>query len=125
LLVSGCARPAPTVSGTIRFDGEPLAKGSITFFPVDGTVAPGGGGVVKEGSYKIEKGLTPGKYRVDIQVVKKTAKNVLNPIMPAGLIREEVAAIPPEYNVKSRLIREIHSGDNPIDFELETGKVRK
>jgi hypothetical protein len=80
---------------------------------------------VKEGSYKIERGLTPGNYRVDIQGVKKTAKNVLNPIMPAGLIREEVAAIPPEYNVKSRLIREISNGDNTIHFDLESGKARK
>jgi hypothetical protein len=34
LFIGGCER-APTVTGTIKVDGEPLARGSINFVPVD------------------------------------------------------------------------------------------
>jgi len=130
LLASGCSNAVPTVTGTVRVDGEPLEKGSIRFVPVDdqGEVAsgrgPGGGGTIKGGKYQVDQGLTPGKYRVEIQGTKEGSKQINNPLIPAELAREEVAVVPPKYNKKSILIEEVRAGSNPIDFDLEGIKKR-
>jgi len=125
LLFSGCSEPNPSVSGTVLLDGQPLARGAITFFPVDGTPGPDGGSTVEEGNYNIERGLTMGKYRVEITGTRRIAKKVISSVMPSDMVNAEVAAIPPEYNVKSRLIREVGLGPNTIDFNLASGRARK
>jgi hypothetical protein len=120
----GC-QPAPSVTGTINVDGQPLARGSIDFVPVDdkGAIADGrgtgGGATIQEGTYQIDKGLTPGRYRVEIQAIRKTTRKVLNPLLPAEYIDEEVAVVPPKYNEQSSLFRELSAGSNQIDFDLE------
>jgi hypothetical protein len=124
LLFSGCSKPTASVSGKVLLDGQPLARGSITFFPVDGTPGQEGGDSIEEGKYHID-GLAMGKYRVDITGIKRIAKRVNNPVMPSDMINEEVAAVPPEFNAKSQLIREIELGDNKIDFVLQSDRARK
>jgi hypothetical protein len=125
LLSLGGCEPAPSVTGTIMVDGEPLARGSIDFVPVDdkGAIADrrgtGGGATIEEGTYRIEKGLTPGRYRVEIQGIRETARKVLNPLLPAEYVHEEVAVVPPKYNEQSILFREVSAGSNSIDFDLE------
>src|SRR5437868_5254676 len=66
VLLVGCAGaeddlPREAVSGTVKFNGEPLKQGRIQF---QGT-APGSSGIV-DGHYSIPKaeGLVPGKYQV-------------------------------------------------------------
>jgi hypothetical protein len=125
LLFAGCFKPSPTVSGMVRWNGEPLAKGSIRFVPVDRTPGSDAGGTIKEGKYTIEKGLTVGKYRVELKATKKTGKKARNPVLPADMIDEEIELIPPEYNENSQLTREVGPGLNPIDFDLPSGRVPK
>src|SRR5262245_59184815 len=77
LLIVAAAPSSPTVTGTVKVDGAPLVKGSIEFIPVDdnGAIAdhaPGGGATIQEGTYRIEKGLAVGRYRVEIQGTRKT-----------------------------------------------------
>jgi hypothetical protein len=124
LLFSGCSQSEPSVRGTVLVDGEPLANGSIHFFPVDdkGAIAngrgPGSGTIIKEGTYEIPKGngLTVGRYLVKIQGVRPTPKPGLDPVLRTNHIHEEVSAVPPEYNQKSTLIREVQAGLSIIDF---------
>jgi hypothetical protein len=124
LFFAGCS-PRPTVTGLVKVDGEPLARGSIEFVPVDdkGAIAAdrgtGGGATIKEGTYLLEKGLTVGRYRVEIQGIRATARKVLNPLLPAEYIQEEVAVVPPKFNEQSTLFREVSVGSNQIDFDLE------
>ena len=125
LLAWGCSNAGPTVTGTVRVDGEPLEKGSITFVPVDdkGQVAsgrgPDAGSPIKGGKYQVARDLTPGKYRVEIQGTRKGTKKVPDPVIADRLVYEEVAVVPPEYNKNSNLIREVRAGPNPIDFDLK------
>lgn len=129
LACCGCAPAQPTVTGTVRVDGELLEKGSITFTPIgsDGAIAdgrgPGGGAAIHIGKYSVTEGLTAGRYRVEIQGVRKASgdKKMLNPVA-ADLIPLEVSAVPPEFNRNSTLVREVVPGPNPMDFILVTEK---
>jgi len=116
----------PTVTGTVRLDGQLLPKGSIALEPIDGTRGPGGGGGInKEGKYEIRRGLRPGRYRVEIRSTRTLARKVLNPTIPAELVDEEVSVIPEQYNTRSSLIREVVPGSNVLDFELKGVAARR
>ena len=127
LLVLACAalvlwflrEAEPTATGTVRLDNETLTTGSIAWIPIEGTPGPGGGAVISsEGKYEINRGLRPGKYRVEIRSTRTLARKVLNPTIPADLVDEEVSVIPEQYNTKSSLIREVRPGSNVVDFDL-------
>lgn len=111
----------PTVTGTVRLDGQLLSKGSIALAPIDGTPGPGGGGGIHEGKYEIKRGLQPGRYRVEIQsTITLPRHQVRNPTIPSELVDEEVSVIPEQYNSKtSRLLREVVAGANVLDFDLK------
>jgi hypothetical protein len=92
LLVLGCAalvlwflrESEPSVTGTVRLDGELLTKGSIAWIPDRGSPGPGGGGgISKEGKYEIKRGLRPGRYRVEIRSTRSLPRKVLNPTIPS------------------------------------------
>lgn len=66
LLLVGCGSSGPetyTVSGTVTFDGAPVAEGDISFWDPDRQVGACGGKIV-DGSYSFES--SPGKKNVDI-----------------------------------------------------------
>ena len=116
----------PAVTGTVRLDNEPLTTGSIAWIPIEGTPGPGGGGGISgEGKYEINRGLRPGKYRVEIRSTTTLSRKVLNPTIPADLVDEEVSVIPEQYNSRSSLIREVRSGSNAVDFDLTGAPMRK
>jgi hypothetical protein len=134
LLVLGCVALAlgflresePTVTGTVRLDGELLPRGSIAWIPIDGTPGPGGGGGInKEGKYEIKRGLRPGRYRVEIRSTRTLPRKVLNATIPTELVDEEVSVIPEQYNTRSSLIREVRPGSNVLDFDLNGVAARK
>ncbi len=119
-LVLGCGKSEPTATGTVRLDNKPLDTGSIAFIPIKGTPGPGGGGGINnEGKYEIKQGLRPGKYQIEIRSARTLKRKVLNPIIPADLVYEEVSVIPEQYNSKSSLFREVRPGANVFDFPLE------
>ena len=120
LLVLWLRGSEPTVRGTVRLDGQLLPRGSITWIPIDGTPGPGGGGGINEkGEYTIKRGLRPGKYRVEIRSTRTLDRTVPNPTIPPELVDEEVSVIPPEYNTKSGLIREVKPGAQVLNFDLK------
>src|SRR5262245_53633456 len=73
-------KSGPTVTGVVQVDGEPLERGSISFVPVDdkGAIAHGrgpvGGASIVEGTYRLEEGLTVGRYRIEIQGIRNTGR---------------------------------------------------
>lgn len=111
------------VSGTVTFDGEPVSEGAISFVPVEGTQGPLTGGNIQDGRYQIAQpdGPFPGKYRVDVNALRKTGKKVPNLV---GELREDGKE---EFLPKgkysgstSTLKAEIGQGANRLDFELDS-----
>jgi hypothetical protein len=111
----------PTVTGTVRLDGQPLNNGKIDLIPLEGTPGPGGGGGINEkGEYEIKRGLRPGKYRVEIRSIRRSVdRKVYNPTIPYDVVYEEQPIIPEKYNTESSLIREVGPGSNVLDFDLK------
>jgi hypothetical protein len=119
LSLVGVRKPGITVLGTVKVDGEPLINGSILCVPVDdqGAVAegrgPGGGAIIKDGKYQIDKGLTAGRYQVKIQGTRHLpGRNTLDHVMSYRRIAEEVPV------VQTTLVKEVTTGSNTIDFDL-------
>lgn len=55
------------ITGTVTLDGAPIDKGNISFQPMEGAKTSSGA-MVNAGSFSIpkNKGLLPGKYRVEV-----------------------------------------------------------
>jgi hypothetical protein len=121
LLLCGCAGSEPSISGTVKLGGKPLAEGDIQFIPIEGTSGPDAGAEIRDGKYKVvQKGLAGGKYRVSIRGYKQSGKWVQDPLIGPP-VKEIVQIVPEKYHgEKSTLVREITRGANPLDFELET-----
>ncbi len=117
LAVCGDGLRRAAVSGIILIDKEPLPEGAIDFFPIDG---PQVGGVVKNGQYSIPeaKGVIVGSNRVEIRGFRKSGRKVEDVWEKGKMIEERVFAVPPEYNVKSTLVRAVQAGNNTFDFDL-------
>jgi len=117
ILFCGCSQDPKLfpVSGTITFDGAPVADGDILFVPVDPALGPEPG-TIKDGKYTLK--AREGQKRVEIRASK---------ILPGGAkgaggepVPEEF--LPRKYNDNSTLSAEVKSsGENKADFAL-TGK---
>ncbi|MDB5391216.1 MAG: hypothetical protein JWM11_6862 [Planctomycetaceae bacterium] len=126
LCVIGCGKSGPqlaAISGSVTIDNVPVDHGTITFAPTQETKGASSGGEIKDGKYSIpaDKGPTFGKYRVEIRWSKKTGKQIEmgSPAPPGTKIDEVVEAIPEKYNSASTLVKDINSGKQVIDFNLE------
>jgi len=88
-------------------DGEPLTGVIVTFKPEVGRPAVGTTDTV--GKYRLE-------YTRGVQGTK-VGENVVGFAWPIGVAGKP---IPARYAVKSELTREVKSGRNTFDFELES-----
>src|SRR6516165_2617663 len=72
---AGDGLPRQPIWGTVTLDGQPLAKGFITFTPAAGQ-ATQSGGVITGGKFSVprEQGPVPGKYSVSISSARAEAK---------------------------------------------------
>lgn len=126
VLISGCGgggtgNRAP-VSGMVKFDGQPIEEGQITFTPTgkSGTIV---GGAIKAGAYNIpvEAGPEPGEHKVAVTASRKTGKQI-EAIMPAPagtMIDVTEMYIPKKYNAETTLRFDVKAGDNKdANFEL-------
>jgi hypothetical protein len=122
LCVFGCSgSDKAEVSGTVKVNGEPIQEGAITFIPVEGTVGPGTGAAIRDGSYHVPQsmGATVGKNRVELRAFRNTGKKVQDPTGKPGVLTDErVLVFPPEYNDRSTLVREIKPGSNSLNFDI-------
>ena len=74
MFCTGCGNDGPqrlAVSGSVDWQGEDVAAGSITFVPTDGNTGPSASSAVTDGSYEFnsENGPVAGKNRVIITFV--------------------------------------------------------
>jgi hypothetical protein len=117
--------PRSAVSGKVTLDDKPLESGSISFDPEPGVKDPVSvGGVIKDGSYSIDKasGPTPGSYRVAIQASDATSSAIQPGVAPGETPRvKSKSKIPAKYNNKTELKKEVAAGEsNAFDFELKS-----
>ena len=116
--IMGCG-PEPDVgqiSGTVSFEGKPVAKGSISFVPANGQ-GPSGGSEVIGGKYKCDAAL--GSCKVEIRSPKVVGKRKLydTPDSPEQEVYEEV--LPQKYNEATELTIEIKKGSNEKNWDLK------
>lgn len=114
LLCMGCQEAGPTtypVSGKVSWNNAPLPEGVISFEPINGSTAPGGGKIVG-GAYSIRAGA--GKCRVRILATRP--KPEVDKTMGMAPVEQY---LPAKYNSESTLEFEVRpTNDNRQDFEL-------
>ncbi|HXG12894.1 MAG TPA: hypothetical protein VNK04_24265 [Gemmataceae bacterium] len=122
-MLSGCGDPRnrQEVTGEVTLKGQPVDDGIILFAPVDGQET-GDGAQIVNGKYRIpkEKGLSPGKYRVSIYAGDgRSGAGDASPDSPYAGSRPGKERIPPQYNEKSKIIKEVTpGGPNKFDFDI-------
>ena len=125
VVAAGCAPKSPRrghTFGTVTVDGQPLAAGTVRFFALSGGI--GSDGPVAGGKYDLppDRGLSAGKYRVEVSYEKPTGKKVPDRDAGPGAMKDEtVETIPPKYNRDSTLMIDFDpAADAPHDFALTT-----
>lgn len=106
------------ITGTVTFQGSPLASGSIEFAPQGQGVQTSGGAVIKDGKYEIdaEHGLPAGKYLIRISAADGDAAVEAMP-GDSSEVAEEL--IPASYNTESEhVVDVVESGPNKFDFDI-------
>jgi hypothetical protein len=117
IAVCGCGGGNKTghVSGTVTFNGAPLAEGSIVFHPLKGRPARGeiqNGEIVEVTTLEPGDGAPLGDVKIAIQASKP------DPNDPSGMKR--ISLIPDKYGNSdtSGLTATITSGRNVLKFDL-------
>jgi hypothetical protein len=119
--------PRQAVSGTVTFDGQPLAEGRIQFEPASAEARTPAGGEIKDGQYSIPRhqGPTPGDYRIMItSSAARTPPADKSPGAepPKGVTKKQAPAvelIPKEYNSQTKLTAKVEAGkSNSFEFPL-------
>ena len=117
LFVAGCGEDGPKlvpVEGTVTWNGKPLAGAFVRFQPVDLSGAPSYGETDEDGHYVLKftqkrDGAMPGMHTVSIETKNKLTKTA--------------ELLPPEYNEKSTLQREVKDEKSTvINFDLPIKK---
>jgi len=115
-LAVGCGPSAPKlygVSGTVKYKGEPIKAGAITFRAENGAT---GGGQIVDGKYDIpaSAGLQPGKYKVAIAYPDPKAPKGEE---GGGVVVTPNELLPAKYNSKTELTAEIQpQATNEVNF---------
>jgi hypothetical protein len=119
-LCSGCTgdgkrRP---LSGSVSFQGKPLAHGSITFLTMSGPPGPVCGALIRAGRYEVpaSQGLEPGTYRVVISAPVPGGK-LSAAEKAAGASPRAREGLPAKYNSASKLTVEV-AADGPTEFNF-------
>ncbi len=121
LVLSGCNAEEARhgISGTVSWQGMPVAKGVITLYPkgAGDTV----GCEIVDGRFKIEQesGGKAGSYRVEILAFRPTGKTDFD-IDENMQVSIEEQYLPKQFNTDSTLEAEIATdGENVLSFDLK------
>jgi hypothetical protein len=103
VVLAGCSSGPKRypVSGTVKYKGEPIKNGAITFRSPEGGT---GGAAIVNGEYSIPAatGLVPGNYTVSISYPDPKAPKPKEGEAP-GKTPPAKELLPPKYNLKSEL----------------------
>ena len=109
------------VNGTVTLNGKPLEKGYVTFRPQSSTTSPSAGAKITDGEFSVdsERGLLPGKFRVEITASRPASKKVFDRFSGKMVALEE-QYIPAKYNTNTQLELTISSDAGKVtkDFDL-------
>lgn len=123
VLAVGCGgEPRGDVSGTVTFEGKPVAQGMISFENAE-TAGPPRNVPVRNGEYQATgaAGLVPGTYRVRISADDVAAMGV-SPETDQHTPFNYVPLLPPVWNVQSQLSVEVRQGKNTFNFVGNRGE---
>lgn len=116
LMLAGCGGGASgdkriAVSGSVMFEGKPLATGEILFLSATSPDQTPEGGPIKDGKYSIR--ALPGAKKVVITSTKESAEPA-----PDGL-PNYIQVIPGKYSdpLATELTANVEAG-KPLDFQL-------
>lgn len=131
LFATGCGSGGPTmgrVSGTVKVDGQPLTKGTVTFIATDSQRPNATGTISSSGTYTLQTtepgdGAVVGAYKVAISDVDSSALNTALPGMPAPVSKSAIPKVYLDANT-SGLTANVESGSNTKDFELKKTDVK-
>ena len=123
-LTAGCGGSSSigrqAVSGTVTFNGKPLANAVICFEAQRADTLVEAGANVVDGRYEIvaEKGIVPGTYRVFISSLRDTGATDMTMGKPMPRLTE---SLPARYNRESTLTAEVKQSEAAqFDFELKS-----
>jgi hypothetical protein len=108
------------IDGTVTLDGKPLEKGQISFRPQQGTASPSAGGTILDGKFSIspERGLSPGKFRVEI-TASRPGNELGRDLLTGKMVAVEEQYLPARYNVQSQLEATVEAGGpNRLQFAI-------
>ena len=110
---AGCGQSGPKkldVSGTVKYDGQEVTEGFITFFPEDKNIGPEAG-PIKDGRYTAK--AVEGKNKVQITATRPVPGK-------KGPMGEDFVEqyIPEKYNTQTTLSAEVGSGKTEHNFDL-------
>jgi hypothetical protein len=122
LAAIGCDSGPSTaeVSGNITYDGKPVEKGNIAFFPDNGKGQPAGG-IIANGAYTA-KNVTFGINRVEVHAPKVVGKRKLYPSDPKSAeIDISQESLPERYSnqEKTELLLDVKERSVKKDFDLK------
>lgn len=127
IMIVGCSKDPnlgkkAEVMGTVTLDGQPVADGSITFFPIGATSGPSAGGMIVNGQYHIQQAQGPviGDNQVQFNGVKKTGKMVKDRFGTEMTQEQTVPLFPDKYNIQSKEQVRIEAGVNSHNFDLKS-----
>jgi len=120
VLAIGCNGGTPelgNVTGTVRLDGKPLVGAQVEFQPQK-RLPPSYGATDNLGRYELEYtkdklGAAVGAHTVRI-TTQTTGRDEL------GNEIQVPQRVPERYNDRSELIRQVKSGENVFDFDLQS-----
>lgn len=122
MTVFGCGPSRPptyTASGTVTFEGTPVADGDIQFEPEDNPALRAEGGKITSGKYTVK--VNPGKNKISIRASKPNPdkKSMMGEPIPEDYI-------PDHYNSASILQETVApNNENRFDFVLKEKLEKK
>jgi hypothetical protein len=119
----GCGgEPRGDVSGTVTFDGQPVAQGMVSFESTKMT-GPPRNVPIRDGQYQASgaTGLAPGTYRVRISADDVAAMGI-TPETDQHAPFNYVPLLPSAWNVQSELSVEVRDGGNTFNFSGKKGE---
>ena len=119
-IASGCQRSDRLMaSGAVTVDGRPVDGGRLIFRPV-AAAGPSTGSPVENGKFSIaaEKGVSPGRYQVSLQALRRTGTMIQDRQMPHPV--EEIVNI----KLRSAQITIDVSAENAQQLSLEFFEAR-